>query len=62
MQSYNCCSFKLILCKLVISQVNDASRQLQEEEDACTSIANSMKKLAGDSKRFKEMVENMENK
>ena len=47
---------------LIFHQVNDASRQLQEEQDTCMSISNSMKKLVGDTKRFKEMVENMENK
>ena len=40
----------------------EISRQLAEEEDACMSISNAMKKLASDAKRYKEATENMENK
>ena len=42
--------------------MNDVNRQLAEEEDACMSISNAMKKLTSDAKRYREATENMENK
>ena len=55
--------FSLSLFKLSkLLQVSDFGRQLAEEEDACMSISNAMKKLTGDAKRYKEATENMENK
>ena len=47
---------------LFCQQNTEVSRQLAEEEDACMSISNAMKKLASDAKRYKEATENMENK
>ena len=40
----------------------DVTRQLQEEEEACQTLSNTTKKLEADVKRFKEEVENMEEK
>ena len=42
--------------------MNDVNHQLAEEEDACMSISNAMKKLTSDAKRYREATENMENK
>lgn len=43
-------------------KANEVTKRLMEEEEACQVLANSTRKLEADAKRFKEEVENMEEK